>query len=47
MGGLIQCVNAGGFILLHVQDVAKVLELSQDDSRQQRAGASEIINSII
>ena len=42
---LVQCVDVGGFILLHAQNVAKELELSQDDRRQQRARASEIVNS--
>ena len=47
MGGLIQRVKVRRFIFLHAQNVAKECELSQDDRRQQRAGASEIVNSVI
>ena len=47
MGGLIQRVKVHRFIFLHAQNVAKERELSKDDRRQQRAGASEIVNSVI
>ena len=47
MRGHIEQVNVRGFILLQVQNVAKECELSQDDRRQQRAGASEIVNSVV
>ena len=42
-----QRVYVRGLILLHAQNVAKELELSQDDRRQQRAGADVIVNSVI
>ena len=40
-------VNVGGFILLHAQNVANGLELQRDDRPQQRAGASETLDSVI
>ena len=39
--------QSGGFIILHTQDVAKELELSRDGCREQRAGGSKVVNSLI
>ena len=40
-------VNVGGFILFHAKNVANGLDLQRDDRPQQRAGAGEIVNSVI
>lgn len=41
-----QRVDVGGFILFQQKNVAKELELSKDDRRQQRVNARETVDSI-